>query len=83
MFFMRLFRRIEPAFRLLGHERCPRPLHMAIRKPVISVVSVPVHSGSKLEVTVEILTLVAVNHLRLPDQSEPGASRRGAESGPF
>jgi hypothetical protein len=47
------------------------------------VVSVPVHSGSKLEVTVEILTLVAVNHLRLPDQSEPGASRRGAESSPF
>jgi len=82
MFFMRLFCTIEPAFRLLGHERCPRPLHMAIRKPVISVVSVPVHSGSKLEVTVEILTLVAVNHLRLPHR-EPDASRRGAESGPF
>jgi hypothetical protein len=30
------------------------------------VVSVPVRGGSELEVTVEILTLVALVHLRLP-----------------
>jgi hypothetical protein len=84
MFVVRLFRSIEPAFRLLGHLRCPRPLHMAIRKPVISVVSVPVRSGSKLEVTIEMLTLVALVHLHLPGQREPAASTgRSAESGSF
>ena len=44
----------------------------------ISVVSVPVRGGSELEVTVEILTLVALVHRRLPGQREPAAER-----GPF
>jgi hypothetical protein len=39
---------------------------MAIRKPVISVVSVRVRGGSELEGTVEILTLVALVHRRSP-----------------
>jgi len=66
MLFVRLCRIIETAFCLLGHPFCPRPLRVAIRKPVISVVSVPVRGGSELEGTVEILTLAALVHRRLP-----------------
>jgi hypothetical protein len=76
MLFVRPCRIIETAFCLLGHQCCPRPLCVAIRKPVISVVSVPVRGGSELEVTVEILTLVALVHRRLPGQREPAAERR-------
>ena len=69
MRFVRLCSVIETAFCLLGHQCRPRPLRVAIRKPVISVVSVPVRDGSELEVTVEILTLVALVHRRLPSVS--------------
>jgi hypothetical protein len=75
MRFVRLCSVIETAFCLLGHQCRPRPLRVAIRKPVISVVSVPVRGGSELEVTVEILTLVALVHRRLPAQREPAAER--------